>query len=184
MRSSLARHRTTLALLGFSLVACGNKPENIGNAGAPPPAKVEKEQDVNLLTVDHPEQFPLFKATSLFAAPTLSVTGTVNPDINRTVPVISLATGRVVEIRARLGDTVQKGQVLARIDNTKFAADLGEVRAKREAASNSLKLLSRELELTPPAGDWASALRRVNEAQLPSARTCRAARLSRLTKSR
>ena len=43
---------------------------------------------------------------------------------------------------------VQKGQVLARINNTKFSADLGEARAKRDGATNSLKLLNREVELT------------------------------------
>ena len=60
----------------------------------------------------------------------------------------SLEGGLVEAISVQEGDTVQKGQVLARIDNTKFSADLGEVRAKREAAANSLKLLSREVELT------------------------------------
>ena len=60
----------------------------------------------------------------------------------------SLEGGLVEAIAVQEGDTVQKGQVLARIDNTKFSADLGEVRAKREAAANSLKLLSREVELT------------------------------------
>ncbi len=62
--------------------------------------------------------------------------------------VQSLEGGLVDKILVQEGDTVQKGQVLARIDNTKFSADLGEVRAKREAAANSLKLLSREVELT------------------------------------
>ena len=62
--------------------------------------------------------------------------------------VQSLEGGLVEKILVQEGDTVQKGQVLARIDNTKFSADLGEVRAKREAAANSLKLLSREVELT------------------------------------
>ena len=62
--------------------------------------------------------------------------------------VQSLEGGLVERIAVQEGDTVQKGQVLARIDNTKFSADLGEVRAKREAAANSLKLLSREVELT------------------------------------
>jgi len=62
--------------------------------------------------------------------------------------VQSLEGGLVEKIEVQEGDTVQKGQVLARIDNTKFSADLGEVRAKREAAANSLKLLSREVELT------------------------------------
>ena len=60
----------------------------------------------------------------------------------------SLEGGLVEAIAVQEGDTVQKGQVLARIDNTKFSADLGEVHAKREAAANSLKLLSREVELT------------------------------------
>jgi cobalt-zinc-cadmium efflux system membrane fusion protein len=45
----------------------------------------------------------------------LNVTGVVQPDINRAVPVISLAAGRVVEIKARLGDVVTKGQLLLRV---------------------------------------------------------------------
>jgi cobalt-zinc-cadmium efflux system membrane fusion protein len=65
--------------------------------------------------VDHPEQFPLATAGEHKAAPELSVTGVVNPDVSRTVPAISLASGRVVEIKARLGDTVEKGQLLMRV---------------------------------------------------------------------
>ena len=72
-----------------------------GDKGAPPAPKVEKEEDVGLLTVEHPEQFPLVKATEYSAAPTLNVTGVVTPDVSRTVPVISLATGRVVKIKAQ-----------------------------------------------------------------------------------
>jgi cobalt-zinc-cadmium efflux system membrane fusion protein len=79
---------------------------------APPPSKVVNAFDVSLFSVDHPEQFPLATATSQEAAPELVVTGSVNPDISRSVPVISLASGRVVAIHARLGDTVKKGQLL------------------------------------------------------------------------
>ena len=43
------------------------------------------------------------------------MTGTVNPDIDRTVPVISLASGRIVGLFARLGDEVKKGQLLLRL---------------------------------------------------------------------
>ena len=43
------------------------------------------------------------------------VTGTVTPDVSRNVPVVSLASGRVMAIHARLGDTVQKGQLLMTI---------------------------------------------------------------------
>jgi len=85
------------------------------SAEAPPPAKVVAVQDVSLLTVDHPEQYPLVAATAKAGTSELVVTGVVNPDISRNVPVVSLASGRVVGIYARLGDTVQKGQLLLRI---------------------------------------------------------------------
>ena len=42
----------------------------------------------------NPEQFPMVAAVAYVAAPKLVVTATVNPDIARSVPVISLATGR------------------------------------------------------------------------------------------
>jgi cobalt-zinc-cadmium efflux system membrane fusion protein len=47
----------------------------------------------------------------------MNATGVVQPDISRAVPVISLASGRVVEIKARIGDTVKKGQVLLRVQS-------------------------------------------------------------------
>jgi len=99
------------------LAGCGSAP-NDQNAGAPPPLKVERAEDANVFQVDHPEQFPLTAAVEHNAPSQLKVTGTVNPDIARNVPVISLATGRVVEIAARLGDTVQKGQLLLRVQSS------------------------------------------------------------------
>jgi membrane fusion protein, heavy metal efflux system len=97
-------------------------------AEAPPQTKVEHEQDVNLVQVDHPEQFPLATAAAYISTSKLMATGSVSPDISRTVPVISLATGRVVEIRARLGDTVKKGQVLLRVQSADMAAAFSDYR--------------------------------------------------------
>ena len=65
-----------------------------------------------MFTVEHPEQFPLAAATARPASSELVVTGAVMPDVSRNVPVVSLASGRVMEIHARLGDTVTKGQLL------------------------------------------------------------------------
>jgi cobalt-zinc-cadmium efflux system membrane fusion protein len=84
-------------------------------AEAPPAAQVEHEQDGSVIRVDHPEQFTLATAVEHKAVPALNVTGVVQPDIARAVPVISLAAGRVVEIKARLGDVVKKGQLLLRV---------------------------------------------------------------------
>src|SRR6202790_1013060 len=113
-------------------------------AEAPAPVKVEHEQDVNVVQVDHPEQFPIFTAVEHVSTNQLVVNGVVSPDISRTVPVISLAVGRVVEIKARLGDTVKKGQVLLRVqsadmsgafsDYRKFLADEQLARTQLERA--------------------------------------------------
>ena len=82
---------------------------------APPAATVVQGVDVTNFAVEHPEQYPIVTATQYQASSQLDVTGTVLPDISRTVPVITLASGRVVDLRARLGDTVQKDQVLLRV---------------------------------------------------------------------
>ncbi len=84
-------------------------------AEAPPPADVVPGVDLSLLTVDHPEQYPIATAVERASASELVVTGTVSPDVSRNVPVISLASGRVVGIYARLGDNVHKGQLLLRV---------------------------------------------------------------------
>jgi cobalt-zinc-cadmium efflux system membrane fusion protein len=104
------------AFLVAALTGC-NAGKADPKAEAPPPAKVESDLDANNFTVDHPEQFPLATAVEHKSAPTLNVTGAVQPDIARAVPVISLAAGRVVEIKARLGDVVKKGQLLLRVQS-------------------------------------------------------------------
>jgi membrane fusion protein, heavy metal efflux system len=84
-------------------------------AGLPPAATVTQAFEAEEFSVDKPEQFPLVAAVVHSAPSTLAVTGTVNPDIARTVPVISLASGRIISINARLGDSVKKGQLLLRV---------------------------------------------------------------------
>jgi membrane fusion protein, heavy metal efflux system len=83
--------------------------------GAPPEPNVVPFPDASLFTVDHPEQFPLAMATEHPTTSELVVTGSVTPDVSRNVPVVSLASGRVLEIHTRLGDSVQKGQLLMTI---------------------------------------------------------------------
>jgi cobalt-zinc-cadmium efflux system membrane fusion protein len=112
------RFGMVILCLALSLLepACKQPPSN-PQAEAPPALKVQSVDDRNLFEVDHPERFQLAKAVPHTAAPELRVTGTVNPDISRNVPVISLASGRVTEINARLGDTVTKGQLLLKVQS-------------------------------------------------------------------
>lgn len=96
------------------LAGCGSARASAADAAAeaPPPTKVVQDMDVTLFRVDHPEQFPIASAVAHPAAHELTVTGSVSPDVSRSVPVVSIATGRVVAVSARLGDTVKKGQPL------------------------------------------------------------------------
>jgi membrane fusion protein, heavy metal efflux system len=102
------------------LVGCKTAPSD-PQAEAPPSSKVERVEDRNVFEVDRPERFAMATATTYDSVPQLRVTGTVTPDVARTVPVISLATGRVIEIDARLGDSVTKGQVLLKVQSSDIA---------------------------------------------------------------
>ena len=98
-----------ISIAALLILSACNKAQGDGGIGAPPPATVVRDVDVTLFNVDHPEQFPFATATAHTAVSELVVTGSVNPDISRNHPVISLASGRVVAIHARLGDTVKEG---------------------------------------------------------------------------
>ena len=102
-----------LVFAAFLLAGCQSK-DNAA-AEAPPPPTVVPGLDVTHFSVDHPERYPVATAAQYDAPSKLIVNGSVYPDVARTVPVVTLASGRVVDIRARLGDTVKKGQVLLRI---------------------------------------------------------------------
>jgi len=107
---------------------CGGQGKADPKAEAPPHADVERGQDLDVVQVDHPEQFPLAVAVARSARPQLVATGVVSADVSRTVPVVSLAAGRATEIRARLGDTVKKGQLLVRIQSSDISAAFADFR--------------------------------------------------------
>ena len=129
-----------LAVLAIS-PACSNGKED-PNAEAPPKATVESDLDANNFKVDHPDQFPPATAVEHKAVPVLNVTGVVQPDIARAVPVISLASGRVVEIKARLGDVVKKGQLLLRVRSS----DVSGAYQTYLKAANDERLARQQLE--------------------------------------
>jgi cobalt-zinc-cadmium efflux system membrane fusion protein len=111
----------------LALVGC-SEGKGVEAAEAPPASTVVSDVNVGLFAVDHPEHFPLAPATEYSVPAKLVATGTVNPDIARSVPVISLATGRVVAVHARLGDTVRKGQLLLSIRSDDIASGFSDYR--------------------------------------------------------
>ncbi len=107
------------AALSLSLILSGCGGEKHDKAAeAPPAAQVENDGGVNLITVDHADRFPVTAATQYASTSTLNVTGTVTPDVSRTIPVISIASGRVVAIHTQIGAPVKKGQLLMEVQST------------------------------------------------------------------
>jgi cobalt-zinc-cadmium efflux system membrane fusion protein len=99
----------------IAVSAC--KKEFTPGDGAPPTPQVVPTGDMSLVSVDKPQLFPLVAADSREAAAELNVTGSVFPDVAREIPVISLANGRVVDIKARLDDYVKKGDLLLKVQS-------------------------------------------------------------------
>jgi len=99
------------------LDGCGGQKHDPA-AQAPPPAQVEEGGGVAVITVDNPKRFPIVAATAYQSTSTLNVTGTVNPDISRQIPVITIASGRVVAVHTLIGAYVQKGQLLMEVQST------------------------------------------------------------------
>jgi membrane fusion protein, heavy metal efflux system len=109
-----------VSLVGLSLTVTSCSATKADPAAEdPPPVEVVRQPDAGtVVTPEHPDEFPLAVATAYSAAPDLNVTGVVGADVSRTIPVISLASGRVIEVLARLGDYVTKGQVLLTVQSS------------------------------------------------------------------
>lgn len=87
-------------------------------AEAPPaqPAVVPAGQG-SRIHVDDPSKFPLVAAQARPVFSALTVTGQVQPDVSREVPVLSLANGRVTALHVGLGDFVHKGQLVMEVQS-------------------------------------------------------------------
>jgi membrane fusion protein, heavy metal efflux system len=85
------------------------------------PTKTEVTVDPNLYTVEHPELFKLATAQTRNLPTVLTANGSVTPDVNRTIHVTSQGSGRVVDLKVRLGDYVKRGQILLSIHSADLA---------------------------------------------------------------
>jgi cobalt-zinc-cadmium efflux system membrane fusion protein len=110
---------------------------------APPVAQVEPDMDPTNFKVDNPAAFPIVTAGSHFAAPELPVTGVTSPDVSKQHPVISTATGRVIEIDARVGDEVHKDQLLFKVKSSDIAGAFSDYRKAVVAEGLAKKQLDR-----------------------------------------
>ncbi len=105
-----------LALMGAS---CSNETKAS-------PTKAEVTVDPNLYTVEHAELFKLARTETQNLPTVLAANGSVTPDVNRTIHVTSQGSGRVVDLKVRLGDYVKKGQILLSIHSADLAGSFSD----------------------------------------------------------
>jgi cobalt-zinc-cadmium efflux system membrane fusion protein len=132
------------AVVAFVFLAgCGSKQKIDEKAAAPPPARIiEQHPDLNMIQVEHPERFQLAVAGERQELPQIQATGSVAADIEKSVPVVSLASGRVVGVYAKLGDDVHKGQLLLKIlsnDITAAFQSYSQAKADEQLARTQLE---------------------------------------------
>jgi membrane fusion protein, heavy metal efflux system len=85
------------------------------------PTRAEVTRDPNLFETAHPELFPTTRVEMRELPTVLTANANVTPDVSRTIHVTSLGSGRVVDLRVRLGDHVNKGQTLLVISSPDLA---------------------------------------------------------------
>jgi multidrug efflux pump subunit AcrA (membrane-fusion protein) len=99
---------------------------------------------VDANTLNH---FPLTPAEKLEEASQVTATGAIFPDVSKEIPVISLANGRVVDIKVRLDDYVKKGDLVMKVQSpdvsTAFNAYLKAV--NDEQLTNKAFIRAKEL---------------------------------------
>jgi cobalt-zinc-cadmium efflux system membrane fusion protein len=135
----------SMAVAGICLAAlftAGCSSSTKADVQAPP--VVQQQNDPSVFQVEHADQFPLSTVETRKLADQLMVNGVVTPDVTLTVHVTSLSGGKVIDMRAKLGDDVKKGQVLLVIrsqdlvqaisDYKKFQADALLARRSLERA--------------------------------------------------
>jgi cobalt-zinc-cadmium efflux system membrane fusion protein len=108
---------------------------------------VENAPDPTLVTVNHPEEFPLYAVETRRTPNELQVNCVVTPDVSRSVPVSSLSGGRVVEILARLGDDVTQGQLLLRINSPDLSQAISDYKKFQADEALARKALERSQAL-------------------------------------
>jgi membrane fusion protein, heavy metal efflux system len=115
MKPTLLRSTACCLAACVVLAGCGKKFDPA--SGEVSQASANEVGNAAIVTVANPEQYPVVAAGRIDQPDQLNVTGSVFPDISREVPVISMANGRVVDIRAELDDNVKKGQLLFSVES-------------------------------------------------------------------
>ncbi|MGN6227794.1 MAG: efflux RND transporter periplasmic adaptor subunit [Dyella sp.] len=135
-----------LAASGATLVAgCSRAPDD--TAGAAPPAA----RNMTLTTAQRQHLRLQTVAPGAFHT-RVQATGRVDFDNERATSVVAPFTGPVTRLLVAPGDLVTKGQVLATVDSSDFAAAIGAYRKALVAAHNARRIADMDADLVKHDG--------------------------------
>jgi RND family efflux transporter MFP subunit len=119
---------------------------NVMRTSSPPPSSAPSGEAGITLSKEAADRAGIEVATvaSSSNGATLRIPGTVQPNAYRTVSVTPLTSGRVTRVVAELGQSVQRGSLLAEI----YSPDLAEARTKYLSATAELSAHELELQRT------------------------------------
>ena len=103
--------------------------------------------DPNVFVAQNPQQFPVVSPVTSDEPVVLMVNGVVAPDVTRTVHINALAGGRVMEVRVKLGDPVQKGQLLMLIRSSDLEQAIAQYKNNRADEALAQSALQRAEDL-------------------------------------
>ena len=129
-----------IALLLAAFLAGSMSCSNDTKAAA---TRTEVTLEAGVYDVDHPDLFKLAEVELRNLPDVLRANGSVTPDVSRTIRVTSLGSGRVVDLRARLGDRVNRGQILLRISSSDLATAMADYQKAQADEILSRKALER-----------------------------------------
>ena len=137
-RKRLSLRWLALAALIGTLAASLGCSKDTPAATSKPPVTL----DPDVFEADRPDLFKTAKAELHPLPTTVTANGVVSPDVNRTIHVTSLGSGRVVDLKAKLGDTVEKGQTLLVISSPDLAgafSDYEKAKADEQLSRRALE---------------------------------------------
>ena len=124
-----------LAAIGVCLACSKDSPATI--------SKPTITMDPDVFEPDRPELFNTAKAEVHPLPSIVTANGIVAPDVNRTIHVTSLGSGRVVDLKVKLGDTVKKEQTLLVISSPDLSSAFSEYEKAKSDEVLSHKALDR-----------------------------------------
>jgi len=145
------------AIVAVSVLKSGRAHAAPAPAGPAGPAMVRKGNQIVVPTNSPLRSRVTVAPVSNLAAPhTLSLPGVVEADPARTVNILPPLTGRLTELKVKLGDAVKQGQLLATIGSPDLDQAWSDVEKAHDAQDLAKKALDRARSPKPsvPKPGW------------------------------